>query len=141
VGVEIQLKSAKPTHYEQVPQTLGEHVKKRRARLGLTQKEVAESLEVSLWTMLKWELGEASPLTQFLPRIIAFLGYDPFPEPQTLADQLAARRRTLGWSRKFAAAQLGIDEKTLAAWERGTAQPRGIHVRLVENFLKAPGAL
>lgn len=54
-----------------------------------------------------------------MPGIIKFLGYDPFPEPQTLGERLAAKRRMLGLSRKELAKRLGVDEETLARLETG----------------------
>ncbi len=59
------------------------------------------------------------------PRVIRFLGYYPFPKPQTLSDRLIAFRRLRGLSIKELARQLGIDEGTLAKWENGERGPAG----------------
>jgi hypothetical protein len=41
-------------------------------------------------TYVNWEKGRTEPVaSQFRP-IVAFLGYDPTPEPQTLAERLEA---------------------------------------------------
>jgi len=90
---------------------------------------------VSLWALIGWEKDRKIPLSRRLPRIISLLGYDPFPEPQTFAEKLIAQRRKLGWSRKFAAVQLGVDEGTLASWEGGTSVPKGHHLNLVRDFM------
>ncbi len=45
--VRIHLKCRKPKDYADEPQTLGEHVKKRRLLLGLTQKQSAHLLGVN----------------------------------------------------------------------------------------------
>ncbi len=47
---------------------------------------------------------------------------------------MAALRRQ-GISRRELARQLGLDAETLARWERGTRQPRGKYLTLVEEFL------
>ncbi|MDB4433451.1 helix-turn-helix transcriptional regulator [bacterium] len=47
---------------------------------------------------------------------------------------MTARRRQ-GISRRELARRLGLDEETLARWERGTRQPRGKYLTLVERFL------
>ena len=39
-----------------------------------------------------WERGETEPALAFLPAILRFLGYDPRPEPTTLAERLVAVR-------------------------------------------------
>jgi len=65
----------KPFDFE--PQTMGEHIKKRRLELGLTQKKVSKMLGVTSFTVLNWEKGKTEPLPQFMPRIILFLGYVP----------------------------------------------------------------
>jgi hypothetical protein len=74
-------------------------------------------------------------MTCHFPAIISFLGYDPFEEPKALPECLIAQRRKLGWSRKLAAAQLGIDDGTLASWEGGTSVPRGRRSDLVRDFI------
>jgi len=51
--------------------------------------------------------------------IIRSLGYDPFPEPKSIAERLLAKRRAMGWSIKEAARQLGVGEGTWEARERG----------------------
>ena len=73
----------------------------------------------SEFRIVNWENGHRRPVARFLPAIIQFLGYDPFPEPITLSDRLMAKRRELGWSRKKAAKQWGVFESTLQKWERG----------------------
>ena len=60
---------------------MGEHLRKRRLDLGLRQKDAAERLGASPKTYEYWEQGKYEPEFRFLPAIIAFLGYDPTPEP------------------------------------------------------------
>jgi transcriptional regulator with XRE-family HTH domain len=51
---------------------------------------------VSTATVANWEGGKTKPMaTQFRP-VVAFLGHDPTPAPQTLAHRLQAKRRALG---------------------------------------------
>jgi DNA-binding XRE family transcriptional regulator len=96
LNVPITLKAKKAKEYSKTPQTLGEHLKKRRKALGLLQREVAQRMGVNTWTYLNWEKGKTKPVaSQFRP-VIEFLGYDPMAQPKTLADRLQARRRTTG---------------------------------------------
>ena len=98
---------------------MGEHVRKRRLELGLTQSQAAEQLGASPWTVLNWEKDHTEPPIESMPVIIRFLGYDPFPEPKNIPERLLAKRRTMGWSIKEAARQLGVDEGTWRNWEHG----------------------
>jgi hypothetical protein len=54
-----------------------------------------------------------------MPAILQFLGYDPFPEPKTLPEQLLAKRREMGWSIVEASKFAYVDPGTWADWERG----------------------
>ena len=99
------------------------------------QKEVAAQLGVNAWTYLKWEHDRTIPEAPYMPRVIAFLGYSPDPEPTTLPERLVIKRRTLGLTRKAAAQLLGVDEGTLARWERGEWKPTGRRQALVSRFL------
>ena len=82
-------------------------------------------LGISPETLLHWEKGQTAPDVVLYPRILAFLGYDPFPAPQSLPERLLAKRRAMGWTIKEAAQELGVDEGTWIAWECGTTAPRG----------------
>mgnify|MGYP002068606856 CR=1 FL=1 len=78
---------------------------------------------VSPWTLLTWETGRAAPSVRLMPRIIGYLGYDLWPRPVTLGDRIAAERRRAGVSRKRLARIVGVDEATVARWERGRSVP------------------
>ncbi len=82
---EISLKTAKPKLYPTDPQTIGDHLKKRRYELGFRQKDVAALLKVNEFTVCGWENDKKAPTVRYLPRIIEFLGYYPFPAPRTLS--------------------------------------------------------
>ncbi len=62
------------------PVSLGDHLKKRRMDLGITQKEAAHRIGAGQFTVINWEKGRTEPAVRFLPAIMPFLGYDPFPE-------------------------------------------------------------
>ena len=134
----IVLKAAKSTLYPKELRTVGDHLKKRRLDLGLLQKDVAARLKVNDWTICNWENNKTVPAVRYLPRIIEFLGYQPFPAPQTLAEKLLACQRCLGLSRKRMANRLGVDEATLARWENGESFPSGKRLEIVEHLLNHP---
>lgn len=132
----ITLKALKPKETDFEPQTLGEHVRKRRLELELTQKQAAERLDVTPWTVLNWEKDHTEPPIESMPAIIRFLGYVPFPEPKSIPERLLAKRRVMGWSIKEAARQLGVDQGTWGDWERTGSVPWPRYLKLVETFLE-----
>jgi transcriptional regulator with XRE-family HTH domain len=116
---------------------LGQHFKKRRRELGLLQREAAEMMGVSTDTVVNWEKGRTEPVAaQFRP-VVAFLGYDPTPEPQTLAERLEAKQRRLGASLAQVARYLGCDPGSLRRYLDGTWRI-SLHRRdALEAFLDA----
>jgi transcriptional regulator with XRE-family HTH domain len=117
--VPIKLESLKLKETDFEPRTLGEHVRRRRLEMKLTQKEVAAQFGVVSWTILNWEKGHTEPPIGSIPGIIRLLGYDPFPGPNTLSEHLLAKRREMGWAIEQAARTLGVDPSTWRNWEGG----------------------
>jgi DNA-binding transcriptional regulator YiaG len=112
------------------PQTLGEHIRRHRLMLSITQEEAAALLKVNAWTVHNWETGVRKPEIRFIPALVEFLGYDPEPVDEgTLAGRLVARRRELGLSQREAARSLRSDPGTWAGWELGARTARGAHRR------------
>ena len=106
------------------PKTLGEHLRRRRMDLGLRQSDVAARIGVGPQTVNYWENGHFNPEVQFVPNIVAFLGYDPFgPPPDGFPAQLKAARIAAGLTRRQLATRLGAHAGTVAEWERGDARP------------------
>jgi len=70
----LTLKGRKPPPYgyPTEPKSLGEHMKKRRMDLGLTQREVARRIGANPWTVANWEKGKTNPASRFLPEIDGF---------------------------------------------------------------------
>jgi len=116
----VTLRGRKPRPgYPEEPKTIGEHLRKRRLDLGLRQKDVAERLGAHYKTYDNWEQGKHEPEFRFLPAIVAFLGYDPTPEPATLAEKIRATRHRQRISQEELARRLRIDPSTVTAWESG----------------------
>jgi transcriptional regulator with XRE-family HTH domain len=130
----VTLKCLKPNETDFEPKTLGEHLRKRRLELRLTQREAATRLGETAITVLHWEKGQTEPPIETMPRILSFLGYDPFPQPETLSERLRAMRRANAWTIKEAARHLGVDEGTWGRWERSAYIPWARCRRMVEEF-------
>jgi len=92
--------------------------------LKLTKRQLSLNLNVSDVTVYLWEKNKVQPSLAQIPKIIEFLGRDPFEkETKNLAEKLKEYRRVNGLSQKELAAQLGIDPTTLAGWEREAYRP------------------
>ena len=96
---------------------------------GLKQKDVAEELGVDQMTVWNWERNRTVPASSVWPKIVAFLGYNPLPEPESLGEQIAQSRKLRGLSQRAFAKQLGVDQGTLVRWERGKRRPAGHYLR------------
>jgi DNA-binding XRE family transcriptional regulator len=97
--VRLCFRKERPKPYPTNPTTSGKHLKKRRLTLGRFQKDIAKELGSNHWTYSGWETDRVTPPMCFWPKIIAFLGYDPRPEPKTLGERIKAKYRELGMAR------------------------------------------
>jgi magnesium chelatase family protein len=122
--VPVILRYRRPKPYAEAPKSLGQHLLRRRLTLGLTQPQAALQLGTTPDTVLLWEKGRASPIVRYFPAIFHFLGYDPFPRPQTFPENIGSKRRSLGLTTREAAALVGVDETTFRNWEHGSWVPR-----------------
>ena len=132
----MTLKYLKPQEVRPEPVTFGEHLKQRRLALHLTQREACPLLGgIAIETLINWEKGRTTPPIRSIPHILSFLGYDPFPEPQTLSERMRAKRRKMGWTIKEAAQRLGVDESTWWTWEQTGVVQWERYRKLLEAFL------
>jgi transcriptional regulator with XRE-family HTH domain len=92
--------------------------------LGLRQSDVAARIGVWTSTVNYWENNHFNPEVGYVPRIVTFLGYNPFEPPPTSSPlQLKAARLAAGLTRRKLAGQLRVHPATVAQWKRGEAHP------------------
>jgi DNA-binding XRE family transcriptional regulator len=105
---DIRRKRARPSEILENPQTIGEHLKRERQLRKLFQRDVAKELGINQWTLIGWEKG-TKQISQpcFFPRVIAWLGYDPFPIPKTEGEELRQARLRRGQTAQEAADSVG----------------------------------
>jgi len=75
---------------------LGDHLRKRRLDLGLTQQEVATQLGVNKDSIRNWEAGRNKVELRYYPLLFAFLGYNPLPEATTRGEAIRRERVSRG---------------------------------------------
>jgi len=136
---ELRAPKPKPSHYPQQLNTLGDHIRSRRLDLDLFQSDVAEQIGVDTTTICNWEGNASIPAIRYIPAVLQFLGYDPFPPAHTLAERLVTARKGLGLSQQKLARSLGVDSGTLQSWEAGQRRPTARSVERVERFLETLG--
>ena len=86
---------------------------------GVFQEQVAAELGVSVSTICNWESNHTSVATRYLPKVVAFLGYDPQEVPGQLGERIRMQRERRGLSQAALAEQLGLNASTVVAWECG----------------------
>jgi transcriptional regulator with XRE-family HTH domain len=139
------------------PTTLGEHLKKKRFLAGIRQSEAALKLGVSDRTLSLWETDRVYPAWAFQPRLIAYLGYDPFTnralgKPKsnetscianlspdvsvTTGQKIKQCRFKLKKTRKQLASELGVSVKTLWGWETDRRQQTTRSQEQIAKFLE-----
>ena len=133
--VPVRLEALKLKDYQDNPTTLEGHLRKKRKELGLTIKEAGRRMGLCVVSVTGIEQGHRSmlPMPTF-SKVLAFLGYYPFPST-TIGEQLLMLRRKNGWTLKQAARQLGVDYETWGRWENGAAVPKRRHLPLLDAFL------
>ena len=80
-------------------------------------------LGVSPETVYNWEHHLSTPALPQIPKVIKFLGYDPYPKKEGLGGRITKARQTLGMTQVELARRLGVDPGTLGKWERGEKKP------------------
>jgi transcriptional regulator with XRE-family HTH domain len=133
----LSLKASKPSlpQYPKEFKTIGDHLRKKRLDLKLTQKEVAKQIGVDETTILNWELARTCPELKNLPNLIKFIGYLPIdPSNLTIGEKIVLYRQLQGLSQEKFARILKIDSSTLGRWEKGRGHIRQDLKKMIESY-------
>jgi len=135
---QITLRAQKPSLIPQNPESIGEHIRKRRLEQSLFQSDVARIIGVEETSIYNWESNRSNPSVKYIPKIIKFLGYIPFGITSASPDeQIKLYRRIRGISQKNLANEIGIDPTTLARMEKNEGEsPEGFQNSLRNYFDK-----
>ena len=69
------------------PQTVGDHIRRRRQ---LLQRDVAERIGITQSCVWNWEANGSQPDFRYKPALIAFLGYNPAAGGQDARGEVGA---------------------------------------------------
>lgn len=117
------------------PQTLGEHILRKRLQLRLLQKEVAEQISVTEDSITGWENGRSTPMLHLYPAIIAFLGYYPFDmDTSTVLGQIEFVRYSNGWSFERMVEEFGVNSTTVQEWYFNNRIHREVHKKILARL-------
>ena len=137
------------------PTTLGQRLRKKRFIAGLRQDEAAVILGVSNRTLSLWETDRVCPAWAFQPRLVAYLGYNPFTDPTlgspkgnepscvaflslevpaTIGQKIKGFRLKSRKTRRQLAREWGVSTKTLWGWETGRWQPSALCWNRLSKF-------
>lgn len=72
----VTLRGIKPALTKMPMNTIGEHIRKRRVELQLSQKEVSKIIGVTENTVHFWETGRYKPLKKYYSKIDDFINCD-----------------------------------------------------------------
>ena len=118
------------------PLVISDHLKKRRLQLRLLQADVAKIFDVCEDSITGWENGRSVPQIQYYPKLIVFLGYNPFPvETETLGGRIKKYRIEQGLSHKKLGEKVGVDASTVSAWEEGKHKPTSKMTKILEKII------
>ncbi len=135
--LEKTTKKPLPKAYPKKLVTIGDHIRKRRLDLKLTQKQVAELVGVDQTTVWNWERNRCKPTIARIPELTDFLGYVPIENGMTtLGEHLKTFRILSGMSQRALARVLGIDPSTLSKLESGKRTHCRMVLAKVERLLK-----
>ena len=138
--LKTTLKSAVKSGYPKSPQTIGEHIRKRRMDLQLKQEELAVIFDVSTDTITNWENNRSTPQISYYPALISFLGYLPTDiDASTFGGRIMLNRYLNGHSHSQLGKIIGADPSTIASWENNEHVPQGKHRRKLMQYLEAQG--
>lgn len=120
----LEIKAIRNSYDPSSLTAIGEHIKKRRIQLHLFQRDVAKILDVSEDTITYWENGRATPQIQHYPKVIEFLGYNPFAlDKESIGGQIYRYRTEQGISHKALSRVTGFNTRKLASWEKNLSAP------------------
>lgn len=123
-------------NYPHAPQTIGEHIRKKRIDCGLTQAELGKILKVSSDCITFWENNRSEPQIKYYPRINKFLSYHPIIFDETnFRERLRKYRHYNGASFRQMGLLLKVDASTVRAWELGHNKPSQEKVKELNTML------
>lgn len=103
-------------------------IKQIRAKIGLTQAELAKKLGIDIKTVQNWESGATIPKSKY--GILGVLSKETTAPSKELGFEVKDLRKMLGVTQVELAKMVGVTEATIQNWERGKKIPTTKHTTL-----------
>jgi DNA-binding XRE family transcriptional regulator len=130
-------KSRLPAKYPKELKTIADHLCKNRFDLKLSQPQMAKMIGVSTDTITYWENGRFVPKVMFAPKIIEFLGYNPYQiDTETLGGRVKLYRHLNGLSQKKFAKIMRVDPSTIKSFDENELKPESGNFIRLKRFLE-----
>ena len=133
---QAKVPKRKPVGYPYNPETIGDHIRKKRLDLKIFQKDVAKILGVTEDCITLWEKNHSEPQIQYYPAITKFLGYFSWVIPETgLGGRIKRYRYENGLSLLEMGKLVGSHQTTVLSWEEGSSKPRAAALKVLQEIL------
>ena len=110
--------------------------KKKRLELKLRQVDVARLLNTTEDSVRFWETDRSKPQINLAPRIIKFLGYNPYlVGTNAMGGRIKHYRILHGLSHKKMGQIIGVDAATISTWETGKLKPNDVNLKRLQEIL------
>ena len=117
---------------------MGDHLRKTRLDRGLSQSDIARTLQVTMDTVTGWELNRNKPTAKFAKSIVEFLGYFPFIyDGQSLGRRLYYARLITGKTQKQVSDVIGCDASNLRYIELDQRKPQVKTCQKIQDYINA----
>ena len=120
---------------------LGEKIAEQRKKLGLSQEELAEKLNISQKSISKYELGDRKPQYKVLARMAEYFGVttDYLLELDgggntVLGERIAELRKVCDMSQKELGEKLGVSASAIGMYEQGRREPSNAMLIAMEKL-------
>ena len=120
---------------------LGEKIAEQRKKLGLSQEELAEKLNISQKSISKYELGDRKPQYKVLARMAEYFGVttDYLLELDgggntVLGERIAELRKVCDMSQKELGEKLGVSASAIGMYEQGRREPNNAMMIAMEKL-------
>lgn len=120
---------------------LGEKIAEQRKKLGLSQEELAEKLNISQKSISKYERGDRKPQYKVLARIAEYFGVttDYLLELDgggntVLGERIAELRKACDMSQKELGEKLGVSASAIGMYEQGRREPNNAMMIAMEKL-------
>ena len=133
--IETKQRGRKKTVYTAT--VISQKLEQARKARSILQKEAAAEIGVATTTYGQWEGGKCEPDSCYMPKIIAFLGGYPYPEPKTIGEKIKKYRLTHGLTPKEFGLLCNVTEAAVLTWEREKHRPNKTQRPVVEKLLSA----